>query len=209
MPATSDRTLLVIVGGAVLCVAVAMAAWIVLAPSAAEEGLPLVAPSAPLMADLGSQRATPGAELVVDVEGSVLAPGLHRLPPGARIADAIEAAGGYGADVDLDAASAQLNLAAALSDGQQIRVPRIGESVATGASTVPDGSGGSAAGGGLVNLNSASPEELDTLPGIGPVTVQKIVAARQEAPFASLDDAVARDVINSGQLEKIRDLATV
>ena len=62
---------------------------------------------------------------------------------------------------------------------------------------------------GLVDLNSATPEELDTLPGIGPVTVQKIVAARTERPFATLEEAVEREVLNNGQLEKIRDLATV
>ena len=62
--------------------------------------------------------------------------------------------------------------------------------------------------GGLVNLNTATPEELEALPGIGAVTVQKIVAARQERPFASLDDAVTRGVIHRGQLEDIRGVAT-
>ena len=63
-------------------------------------------------------------------------------------------------------------------------------------------------GGGMVNLNTATPEELEALPGIGPVTVQKIVAARQEQPFASLEDAVQRGVINRGQLEDIQAVAT-
>jgi competence protein ComEA len=123
------------------------------------------------------------------------------------VADAIDAAGGYAPEADLDAAARQLNLAAALTDGQQLRVPRIGEADAGGAP--PGESQGSGAGGGLVNLNTASADELDALPGIGPVTVEKIIAARQQAPFSSLDDAVARDVMNAGQLEKIRDLATV
>jgi DNA uptake protein ComE-like DNA-binding protein len=60
----------------------------------------------------------------------------------------------------------------------------------------------------MVNLNTATPEELEALPGIGPVTVQKIVAARQERPFASLEDAVQRGVINRGQLEDLQGLAT-
>ena len=59
-----------------------------------------------------------------------------------------------------------------------------------------------------MNLNTATPEELEALPGIGPVTVQKIVAARQEAPFASLEDAVQRGVLNRGQLEDLQGLAT-
>ena len=64
-------------------------------------------------------------------------------------------------------------------------------------------------GGGLVNLNTASPEALEALPGIGPVTVQKIVAARQERPFATLEELVERQVMNRGQLEDIRDLVTL
>lgn len=207
MPATSDRSLLLIIGGAALCAVAALGAWMALAPQPTEPLASLATPGVPLVGDQPSASAPPSTELVVDVEGSVVTPGLHRLPPGARVADAIEAAGGYGPDADLDAAAVQLNLAAALTDGQQVRVPRIGESSA--ASPIGSADGGASAGGGLVNLNSASPEELDSLPGIGPVTVQKIVAARQEAPFASLDDAVAREVMNSGQLDKIRDLATV
>ena len=207
MPATSDRSLLLIIGAALLCAVAALGAWVALAPPATEELASLATPGIPLVGDPPAVSPSASTELLVDVEGSVVTPGLHRLPPGARVADAIEAAGGYGPDADLDAAATQLNLAAALSDGQQVRVPRIGESSAAGPGTSPGA--GESAGGGLVNLNSASPEELDALPGIGPVTVQKIVAARQEAPFASLDDAVARDVMNSGQLDKIRDLATV
>lgn len=202
MPAISDRALLLMIGAAVLAAIVAAGAWIALSAPAAE--LPaLGAPSSAAVADLASDAPPPASDVVVDVEGAVMTPGLHRLPAGSRLADAIEAAGGYAPDVDLDAASRQLNLAAALTDGQQVRVPRIGEAVA------PTGSADPGGGGGLVNLNTASPDELDALPGIGPVTVQKIVAARQEAPFASLDDAVTREVMNAGQLEKIRDLATV
>ena len=61
---------------------------------------------------------------------------------------------------------------------------------------------------GLVDLNTATPEELEALPGIGPVTVQKIVAARQERPFTSLEDAVERGVMHRGQLEDIQGVAT-
>jgi DNA uptake protein and related DNA-binding proteins len=139
--------------------------------------------------------------VVVDVEGGVLRPGLVRLDAGARVADAIAAAGGYSPAADLLAAAAQINLAAILRDGQQVLVPMLGAS--TG------GGGGSGAGNGLVDLNHASPEELDALPGIGPVTVQKIVAARTEQPFGTLDELVQRKVLTSAQLEKIRDLVTV
>ena len=145
--------------------------------------------------------------VVVDVQGAVAEPGVRELPAGSRIADAIAAAGGYGTDADLAAAATAVNLAQPLADGQQVRVPRIGDGAAA------EGSGGPApgapsAGGGLVDLNTATPEELEALPGIGPVTVQKIVAARQEAPFASLEDAVERGVLNRGQLEDIQGVAT-
>ena len=206
MPATSDRTLLFTIGAALLAALVAISAFFVLSSQAPEPLPELPTPSvAPIVGALPTDAAP--SELVVDVEGAVAAPGLHRLPPGSRVADAIDAAGGYAPEADLDAAARQLNLAAALTDGQQLRVPRIGEADAGGAP--PGESQGSGAGGGLVNLNTASADELDALPGIGPVTVEKIIAARQQAPFSSLDDAVARDVMNAGQLEKIRDLATV
>ena len=151
----------------------------------------------------GDPSASPAdvisGSLIVDIEGAVLQPGIRELPAGSRVADAIEAAGGYSAEADLTAAAAQVNLAATLRDGQQVVVPLIG--VAGGSESVT--------GGGLVDLNRASPEELDALPGIGPVTVQKIVAARAEQPFTSIDELVTRKVITSSQLDKIRELATV
>jgi competence protein ComEA len=150
-----------------------------------------------------STSALPGATdtVVVDVEGAVIRPGIIELAAGSRVADAVAAAGGYSSQADLAAAASQVNLAATLRDGQQISVPLIG-ATAVGGST-----GGT--GGGLVNLNTATPEELDALPGIGPVTVQKIVAARAEQPFASLEELVTRKVLTNSQLDKIRDLATL
>ena len=179
--------------------AVGLGAWLVLAAGAA--------PSTP--ADVldpfgepsGSAVVVSSEVLVVDVEGAVLRPGIIELPTGSRVADAIEAAGGFGPHADLTAAAAQVNLAAVLRDGQQIVVPLVGAS--TG------GGGGSGGAGGLVDLNSASPEELDALPGIGPVTVQKIVAARTEQPFASLEGMVTRKVLTKAQVDKIRDLVTI
>jgi competence protein ComEA len=137
--------------------------------------------------------------LVVDVEGAVVRPGIIELPAGSRVADAVAAAGGYSAEADLPAAAAQVNLAATVRDGQQIVVPFIGASMGRASGN----------GSGLVDLNTASAEELDALPGIGPVTVDKIVAARSEQPFASLDEMVTRKVLTSAQVDKIRDLVTL
>lgn len=178
--------------------AVGLGAWLLLgfgvpSPTAGEALDPFGEPSisaGPVVADL----------LIVDVEGAVLRPGIFELPAGSRVADAIEAAGGYGPHADLAAAASQVNLAAVLRDGQQIVVPTTG--VASGGAATGDA-------GGLVNLNSASPEALDALPGIGPVTVQKIVAARSEQPFASLEEMVTRKVLTTAQVDKIRDLVTL
>jgi competence protein ComEA len=179
--------------------AVGLGAWLVLAagaaPSAPAEVLdPFGEPS-------GSAVVVSSEVVVVDVEGAVLRPGIIELPTGSRVADAIEAAGGYGPHVDLTAAAGQVNLAAVLRDGQQIVVPLAGASTTGGS-----GNGGA---GGLVDLNTATPEALDALPGIGPVTVQKIVAARTEQPFSSLDEMVTRKVLTKAQVDKIRDLVTV
>ena len=179
-------------------VAVGLGAWLLLGAVAAEA--PPDEALDPFGESSGAAPVVSSEQLVVDVEGAVLRPGVIELPAGSRVADAIEAAGGYGPQVDLAAAASQVNLAAEVRDGQQIVVPVIG--AATGGA----GDGGP---GGLVNLNSASPEELDALPGIGPVTVQKIVAARTEQPFASLEEMVTRKVLTNAQVDKIRDLVTL
>jgi competence protein ComEA len=168
-------------------------------------GVALPAADPTLVADpwatLGAEPS-PGADegdLVVDVEGGVNSPGIHRLPAGSRVADALAAAGGYAESADLAAAAQSLNLAAAVVDGQQIYVPVVGEAAV----------GGGSSGDGLVNLNHASQSELEALPGIGPVTAEKIIAARDEQPFATLDELVTRDVLTARQLEQIADLVTV
>jgi competence protein ComEA len=180
--------------------AVGLGAWLLLLPIGAAQ------PAAdgvldPFGEPSGSIVPLASALLLVDVEGAVVRPGIIELPAGSRVADAIEAAGGYGPHADLVAAAAQVNLAAILRDGQQVVVPLVGESNAGGSGT------GSV--GGLVDLNTASPEALDALPGIGPVTVQKIVAARDEQPFASLEEMVTRKVLTNAQVDKIRDLVTL
>ena len=208
----SDR-IMVAAGGGALMLALA-ATWVMFAPVEGDMTDELIAAGAGLA--LASPVSSPTASaptpatLVVDVQGGVTEPGVRELPAGSRVADAIAAAGGYATDADLAAAATAINLAQVLADGEQIRVPRIGDAQAAGAGT-PAASGEpvtGGGGGGLVNLNTATPEELEALPGIGPVTVQKIVAARQEQPFTSLDDAVQRGVINRGQLEDIQGVAT-
>jgi competence protein ComEA len=172
--------------------------------------------ASPAVTDTASGHAdAPGTvPIVVEVGGAVVAPGVYRLPPGSRILDAITAAGGFGPRVDATLADRLLNLASPVKDGDEVHVPVRGEASDDGAATAGGGGsrGGTGPGGsstGPIDLNTASAEQLDTLPGVGPATVAKIIAAREERPFASLDDVGTRKVLGPATLEKIRPLATV
>lgn len=151
----------------------------------------------------------PTTQLVVDVQGAVVRAGLHRLASGSRVGDAIAAAGGYSGQADLRAAAAQLNLAQPLTDGAKVYVPARGDQTPSAAGTSPPTGTEGAGAGGPIDINSASPAQLDTLPGIGPVTAGKIIAAREEMRFASVDELLARKVVGPATFEKIRTLVTV
>jgi competence protein ComEA len=203
-----DQLAIGLVAAGLLCVA--GAAWLLVsragAAPAPSEGqvFPSFSPAGQASPSLVST-----ADLVIDVQGAVKQPGVVLLPPGARVADALSAAGGYSRQADLNRAASSLNLAALLTDGAQVYVPIIGATApGTGSGTGGGGTTGGAGGSTLVNVNTATPEELEALPGIGPVTVQKIVAGRAQQPFATLDEMVEREVIDRGQLEDIRDLVT-
>lgn len=160
---------------------------------------------------LAQPNASPST-VVVDVEGAVVAPGLHRVPAGSRIGDAITAAGGYSTLVDIAAAATSLNLAQPLTDGMKVHVPARGDS---GASPPPfpggeqPGTTSQPGGGAAINVNSATLEQLDTLPGIGPVTAAKIIAAREATPFATVDELLSREVLGPATFEKIKAMVTV
>jgi competence protein ComEA len=148
-------------------------------------------------------RAAPPAPpppLVVDVAGAVRRPGLYRLPQGSRIADAVARAGGATAKAAVDG----VNLAAPLADGEQIVVPlRIaggGASVAASEASPPAASG-------PVSMSTATVEQLDALPGIGPVTAQKILDYRAEhGAFHSVDELDAISGIGPAKLDELRGL---
>jgi competence protein ComEA len=125
--------------------------------------------------------------VVVQVAGAVIRPGVYSLPAGSRVTDAIGAAGGYSTDVDPRGAETKINLAAKLQDAQLIVVPRRGD-----ASSSSSGAAASAAPSGPLNLNIATAAQLDGLPGIGPATAAKIIASREQLPFATVDDLVTR-----------------
>ncbi len=150
-------------------------------------------------------RATPApaAIVVVDVAGAVRRPGLYRLRDGSRIADAVRRAGGPTRHADLTL----LNLAAPVVDGMQVLVPARGGSGSSGAAAAAGGAAG--AGHVRVSLSSATAEQLDSLPGIGPVTAQKIVDWRTaHGPFRTVDALDDVPGIGPARIEQLRDLVT-
>lgn len=163
---------------------------------------------------LGADRPVAPTALVVHVAGAVRRPGLVTLPAGARVADAIAAAGGLGPRADAELVGSRLNLAAPVSDGERIVVPSRDDPTAGGAGGAdggPDvgassGGGGSGAVGpdGLVDLNRATADELEALPGIGEASAAKIVEARAERPFRTVEELLERGVVGRAIFEKAR-----
>jgi competence protein ComEA len=156
------------------------------------------APAGRLQAIQASPAVSP--KLVVHVVGAVRRPGLYRLTDGSRVADAVARAGGAEPKADL----AAVNLAAPLADGSQIVVPR----AASNAAGVPVESAGPSVPA-KVSLGSATLEQLDALPGVGPVTAQRILDHRaSHGPFRSVDDLDAVSGIGPARVEQLRDLVT-
>jgi len=153
------------------------------------------------VAPLSRIRSAPaGAQppLVVHVVGAVRRAGLFRLRDGSRVADALARAGGPTRHADL----AAVNLAAPLVDGEQVVVPRRGPGGSAAVSVAPGA-------GAKVSLGSATVEQLDELPGVGPVTAQKIVDWRStHGPFRSVDDLDDVPGIGPARIEQLRDLVT-
>lgn len=167
------------------------------------------------------------APIAVHIKGAVPRPGLYEFPNGARLQDAINAAGGLLASANADA----INLARLLQDGEQIDIPyKEGLAPAGGSDTSQEFNNGAAdpfaaaaeeesaasapqnsnAAVELININTASAEELDTLPGIGPSIAQRIVEYRtQNGPFATIDEIINVSGIGPATFEKIKDLITV
>ncbi len=207
---------------------VAGVGWWLLRPPAApiESALPLAsagAAGAPATtpvgatADPSTTTAVADAPLVVQAAGAVAEGGVYRLPAGSRVDDLVRAAGGLAPDADRD----RVNLAAPLADGERVWVPRAGQAEVPEVVAGSGGGGGGVAAGGpgaagaagvpaIVDLNTATAEELDTLPGVGPATAAAILAYRdQQGRFTSVDELLEVRGIGEAKLEQLRASVTV
>ena len=139
--------------------------------------------------------------VVAHVAGAVARPGLYRLGGAPRVADALDAAGGPAADADLDS----VNLAAAVADGERVYVPRKGEAPPPGVAAAGVGGVGSSTAAGPLDLNTATAEQLEDLPGVGPSTASAILAYRQEhGRFRSVDELLEVRGIGEARLAELR-----
>ena len=195
-------------GGAAVLLVAGAAWWLLRAPRPTTESqLPYAsttaaAPPRSATSVAASEPTATTGDVVVHVAGAVVSPGVYHLRADSRVIDAVAAAGGFAAGAATDG----VNLAAGLRDGTRVYVPLEGEAVPIDAGGAPPGSTTPA---GPLDLNSASAEQLDSLPGVGPSTAAAIVGYRDEhGPFASIDDLTEVRGIGPAKLEALRGLVT-
>jgi competence protein ComEA len=216
LPATWRERIELLTGGAplrptpgqiaaavVVVLAAAAALFVWLRPSAPppELSIPMAPGAAAGGASPTEATAGPAAEgdVYAHAAGAVARPGVYRLAPGSRVTDLVDAAGGLAAD----AAPDHLNLAAPVTDGQQVYVPRVGEAA-------PPGPPGASTPAGPLDLNTATADELDELPGVGPATAQAILDHRERnGPFRAVEELLEVRGIGEAKLEALRDLVRV
>ncbi len=174
----------------------------------AKEGLNLSSTEVEVL-ETTSESQKVGSEIVIEVSGAVESPGVYTFSPGARVEDALIAAQGVSADADRVWMEKFLNRAAKLVDGQKILIQREGEEVKS--STTITGSTGISEGGGVVqngvvNINTATQKELESLWGIGPVYAQNIIEHR---PYSSVEELLTKKIIKTNVYERNKELLTV
>lgn len=148
--------------------------------------------------------ATHSKQIVVDVSGAVMKQGIYNLNIDSRVQDALEVAGGLAENADREFVDKRINLAAKLVDGGKIYIPKRGEtnisaSADQGAAGVVDQTA-------AINVNEASADQLDSLPGIGQVTAQKIISGR---PYSQIQDLLTKKVVSNSVFGKIKDKISV
>lgn len=153
-------------------------------------------------------------EIVVDISGAVVKPGVYKLSDGARMQDLMIIAGGLAENADRVWVDKYINLAAKLTDAQKIFIPAVGDTPLQSREESAKSSRGTSEGSevvagasmGLVNINTASLSELDTLPGIGPVYGQNIIEHR---PYSSVEELLSKGALKKSVYEKIKDKVTI
>lgn len=203
--ATGTSPVRILVGGALVAASVLGALWLLRPPAAPPEAsLPFASTTVALGPT--SSTSTAPETLVVHVAGAVAAPGIHELPAGARVVDAIEAAGGLTPAAD----AARINLAAPVADGERVYVLAMGEAAPPVAVGGTSSSQGEPSAVGPVNLNTADAAALEALPGVGPATAAAILEHRDKVGgFTSVEQLLDVPGIGEAKLEALRDLVTV
>lgn len=200
--ATGTTPARILVGAVAVVAAVLAGLWVTRPPSPPPEvSLPFASTTELAPATTSTMPTT----VVVHVAGAVARPGVHELPAGARVVDAVDAAGGLTPDAD----GARVNLAAPLNDGERVYVPRMGEAAPPPVAGDTSASG-STTSTGPVDLNSADEAALDALPGIGPATAAAIIEHRNRiGRFTSVDQLLDVRGIGEAKLEQLRPLVRV
>lgn len=151
-----------------------------------------------------SQASYAASTIKVDISGQVQSPGVYSLPSDARVEDLIKVAGGVTEEADQEFLSKSLNLAQKLSDGMKIYIPKsgeVGQSISSGVAGVSSQTQNT-----LININTSSSSQLESLPGVGPVTAQKIIDQR---PYGGIEELFTKKAVNKATYEKIKDLVSV
>jgi competence protein ComEA len=155
-------------------------------------------------ANSSSRQDSEAKTILIDIEGAVVRTGVYKLPLESRIQDGLIAAGGLSSQADRGYVAKNFNLATKLTDGAKIYVPNISDAI-KGTAVLNTSSEGTATGV-LININTSSESQLDSLPGIGPVTAQKIISGR---PYSSVDELLKRKMVGSKVFSQIKDKVSV
>jgi len=171
----------------------------------------LVSPSTKVEILTATTSAAVNGEIAVEIAGEVLNPGVYRLPAGSRVEDLLIISGGFNINADRNWTDKYLNRASKLTDGQKVYIPNINEhsSVLSAKNSGGDqttSSTFSSDSNTLININTASLGELDSLPGIGPVYGQRIIEYR---PYSDTSELLSKGVLKSSVYQKVKDLVSV
>src|SRR3989344_697826 len=152
-----------------------------------------------------TQSATKSAQIKVEVAGAITRPGVYTLTSGSRVEELLQLAGGLADIADFEWVAKNVNLAAKLTDSSKIYIPKLGETAVVQGATAFD-TYDQTLSKPIININSASKAELDTLPGVGEVTAQKIISGR---PYQTVEELLSKKAVNQSTFEKIKESITV